>query len=308
MKKTLLAAALTLGLGIAGGLAYFKLALPSVGRAPELKVEITPERLKRGEYLARHVSACTDCHSQRDWSRYAGPAKPDTDGVGGEKFALPFGELFAPNITPTHLSGWTDGELYRAIVTGVSKDGHPLFPLMPYPRYGKMASEDIYSIIAYLRSLKALPGEAPASHLSFPMNLIVRTIPREADPQPVPQDDISRGKYLLTAAACEDCHTQQVKGAPMPGMALAGGREFDVPSGGKQRSANITPDAATGIGKWTRQQFIDRFRKFKSEPVAAGGQNTIMPWPIYTEMTEADLGAMYDYLKTVPAVNNAVKN
>ena len=68
----------------------------------------------------------------------------------------------------------------------------------------------------------------------------------------------------------------------MPGMALAGGRQFDLPGGGTELSANITPDPTTGIGKWTRQQFIDRFRKAKSDPLKAGAKNTLMPWAIYT--------------------------
>ena len=48
------------------GIGYVKAALPNVGEAPELTVDVTPELLARGEYLANNVTVCMDCHSQRD--------------------------------------------------------------------------------------------------------------------------------------------------------------------------------------------------------------------------------------------------
>ena len=59
---------------------------PKVSAAPELEVEITPERLERGEYLATAVMGCLECHAQRDWSRLAGPVYPHSIGIGGDKF------------------------------------------------------------------------------------------------------------------------------------------------------------------------------------------------------------------------------
>lgn len=270
---------------------YFLLTFPKVGAPPDLHVEATPQRLARGEYLVKSVCACLDCHSERDWSKFAGPVKPGTEGCGGEAFPLPFGTLYAPNIT--QLSDWTDGELYRAIAEGVAKDGRALFPLMPYPRYGKMASEDLYSIIAYLRTLKPIPKTVPATKLDFPMNLIVRTMPHKAEPMP---DAPNNGSYLVNAAACADCHTPQDKGAPIPGKDFAGGFEFKLPDGTTVRSANLTPDP-TGLGTWDVKRFIDRFRVMKGPP-------TIMPWACYEGLTDADLAAIYLYLRTEPPVRN----
>lgn len=65
---------------------YIKSAFPKVSPAPDLKVEVTPERVKRGEYLANHVTVCMDCHSTRDWSKFSGPITPGTEGKGGEEF------------------------------------------------------------------------------------------------------------------------------------------------------------------------------------------------------------------------------
>ena len=76
----------------------------------------------------------------------------------------------SPNITPFRLKDWTDAEIYRAITSGVSKDGHPLFPIMPYPAYGTLDSEDIYSVIAYIRSIPSIDYAPSRSNPSFPMN------------------------------------------------------------------------------------------------------------------------------------------
>src|SRR6185312_640012 len=120
---------------VAGLLTYVKAALPKIAPAPDMKITATPEMVKRGWYLANRVCLCVDCHSERDFSKFGGPLVPTTIGQGGEifdqKYGFP-GSFIPKNITPYHLGNWTDGEIYRAITTGVSKDGRALFPLMPY--------------------------------------------------------------------------------------------------------------------------------------------------------------------------------
>lgn len=76
-----------------------------------------------------------------------------------------------------HLGSWSDGEIYRAIAEGVNREGRPMFPMMPFLAIGKLDKEDVLSIIAYLRSLRPAGAEQPANSLSFPFNLIARTIP-----------------------------------------------------------------------------------------------------------------------------------
>lgn len=105
-------------------LIYVKTMLPSVGNPPDIKVELSSENIERGKYLANHVMVCMDCHSTRDWSLFSGPPVAGTEGKGGEMFdqKLGFpGKYVAKNITPFHLGEWTDGEIFRAITTGVSK-------------------------------------------------------------------------------------------------------------------------------------------------------------------------------------------
>jgi mono/diheme cytochrome c family protein len=304
-------------IAVGGLLAFFSLKYPNAGPIPTLKVEATPARLERGEYLANHVAVCIDCHSARDWQLVSGPIIPGTEGRGGERFdeSMGFpGTIFARNITPAGIGDWTDGELYHAITTGVSKDGRALFPLMPYKAYNNLSVEDILSIIAYVRSLKQVENRVPETRLNFPLNFIVKTIPEKHTPAPEPNKNnaFEYGKYLVNAASCIECHTQAVKGERVKGMEFAGGREFPFPNG-IVRTANITPDEETGIGLWTKDVFISRFKAFADS--ASQRQNadsakyyTIMPWTMYAGMTNEDLGAVYEYLRTVPLVKNQVEH
>jgi mono/diheme cytochrome c family protein len=296
-------------------LSYVKFALPSVGEAPDLKVDITPARVERGKYLANHVTICIDCHSKRDWTQFGGPLDPATVGSGGEKFdkSIGFpGEVYVPNITPFHLKVWTDGELFRAITTGVKRDGSAIFPIMPYGSYGKMDKEDIYSIIAYIRTLSEQKTEQPERKLDFPLNFIVNTMPSKADSKAIPseKDQWAYGAYLVNASACKDCHTKAENGTPIEGMEFAGGNEYTLPTG-KVYSANITSDTETGIGKWTKEQFVARFKmyadsSYKPAKVGAKDFQTIMPWLMYKGMKSSDLEAMYAYLKTIKPIRNQV--
>ena len=186
---------------------------------------------------------------------------------------------------------------------------------MPYTNYRQLDKEDIYDIIAYLRTLEPIENDVPESSSNFPMNFIINTIPAapEFTSKPDPSNKIEFGKYLVTAASCSDCHTPMDKGAVIPGMTFAGGMEFPLPTGGIATSANITPDINTGIGSWTEEAFIARFKQFQdstntinSSSVTPGDFNTEMPWRFYSNMSEEELSAIYAYLKTQVPVENQI--
>jgi len=296
---------------VAGGLTYLYAKYPDVpAPSATFTIDSTPERIERGRYLANHVTVCMDCHTERDFSRSAGPIRQDRFGAGGEKFdnfnaGVP-GTLYAKNITPAALGNWTDGELLRAVAEGVSKDGTPLFPMMPYPTYGRMAEDDVMAILAYVRSLAPIESHVPDRALDVPMNFIVRTIPGAANfgTRPSPSDRVAYGEYLVHAASCSECHTPMEQGVPVPGMAFAGGVQFRDPElGYRVRTANITPDADTGIGAWTEEEFINKFKGFEvpDDRVLTEDerrQGTAMPWRMYAGMTREDLGAIYAFLRT----------
>lgn len=316
MKKIALLIVLVIILLGTGFLFYLKFLLPDVGVAPEMKVELAKERIERGEYLANHVSVCIDCHSQRDWSRFSGPPKEGTFGMGGDVFDQKFGfpgVYYAKNITPVGIGRYTDGELFRVITTGVSKEGRALFPVMPFHYYGQMDEEDIKSIIAYIRTLKPIQNKVPESKSDFPMNFIINTLPQKANftKRPDPSDQLNYGKYLANAASCIDCHTMVDKGKLVAGTEFGGGREFPFPDGSIVRSANISSDEETGIGGWDEDTFVSIFQAHSDSATLhtklnPGDFNSIMPWTMYGKMKEDDLKAIFAYLKTVPAIKNEV--
>lgn len=316
LKKVLLSACLILVLAASIGLGYIFIAFPSVDAASDIKISTDDALLERGAYLANHVAVCMDCHSERDWSKFAGPLIPGTEGMGGEVFdetmGLP-GKFYARNITPYNLAHWTDGEIYRLITTGVTKENKPIFPIMPYRSYSKMVPEDVHAIIAYLRSLPSIEYTPPASKINFPMNIIVKTIPQNAEPMQIKanSDIIEKGKYLTTIAGCGDCHTPQDKGEAIAKLYMAGGFEFRFPKGGTVRSANITPDPHTGIGNWTSEEFVNRFKSYNDPEYSPNmapdnTYNTVMPWLMYKDMKTEDLEAIFAYLQTLKPVDNVV--
>jgi mono/diheme cytochrome c family protein len=294
--------------GISATIGWRPFLGPKTRPVTDRRFEATPERLARGTYLAEHVAACIDCHTPFD---AAGSSAGNGKEKGsGQPFPLPGfpGSLVASNITPDQETGigkWTDDEIARAIREGVDRDGHTIFPLMPYSFFRSISDEDVASIVVYLRALPPVRHPLPPSVVNFPVKYLVRNAP-----QPITEPShsdlstlLSRGEYLAQIAACADCHTPLKRGQLDQRMRFAGGQVFDEP-GGKVTSANITPDA-TGIGAYTEDTFL---KALHSGYVGTRQLNTLMPWQFYTGMTDDDLKAIYAYLKTIPPVAHKVSN
>jgi mono/diheme cytochrome c family protein len=273
------------------------------------RFEVTPERQRRGAYLAEHVAGCTGCHTPSEDGLNGPEILPAKKG-SGQIFRIPGlpGTLVAPNITPDPESGigtWTDDQLARAIREGISHDGHTLFPIMPYSHFRRMSDEDLASVVVYLRSLPPLRSTLPPTNIDFPVKYLVRSVP-----QPVTEvvhadlsTPVSRGKYLVDMSACAACHTVTKRGQPLAGMEFAGGDIFELPTA-KVASTNITPDP-TGIGNYTEETFI---KVMRTGYVGTRQLNTMMPWQFYSGQTDEDLKAIYAYLKTLPPVSHHVDN
>ena len=299
----------------AGGFIYLQAAFPKVSPAPDLKVEATPERLERGKYLANGFAGCIDCHSDRDFTKFSGPVVPGTEGKGGSDYGEGAGFVPAANITAdkeTGIGSWTDGEIFRSITAGVDKEGNFLAPMMPYSEFIKIDREDIYAIIAYIKTLPPIKYKVPDRKLKFPLNIIFRTIPKDPEKLgklPLVTDRIKTGEYY--GVSCRFCHSPSEKGEFFPDKLFSGGVEFPMPDGTIIRSANLTPDPETGIGKWTKEQFLQKFRStidHANLDPKVRGYNTPMIWnQIAKTCTEEDLGAIYDYIMTQKPVTNKVE-
>lgn len=282
--------------------------------APEVTVEKTPERVARGQYLFKHTMDCAGCHTPYDPKTFA----PDMTrfGAGGNVMGPEFGapaKVYTSNLTPdpkTGLGAWTDGEILRALREGVSRDGRPLMPMMPYANYHELSDDDAHALVAYMRSLKPVENRVPANEVGFPLNMLANTFPRKLDgPVPAPASDpLSRGRYLVKMAGCADCHSPMGATGPDMSRAFAGGSVFKGEGLGADGKGivipNITPDKETGIGGWTDAQVAAAIR-FGQRPDG----KTLRPpmlWQNYNGIGDTDLRAMVTYLRSVPAIRNEV--
>jgi mono/diheme cytochrome c family protein len=128
---------------------HYDEALPPNWGPPVGRIEAPPktDTVAYGGYLAGPVARCMDCHTQRR------QGEPVRLGAGGKEFHGPWGISASADLTPSGLGDWSDAEIERAIRTGISRDGHKLFPPMPFAAYRNMAADDMSALIAYLRSL-----------------------------------------------------------------------------------------------------------------------------------------------------------
>lgn len=155
--------------------------------------------------------------------------------------------------------------------------------------------------------------------------------PAEADTAPA-MTQVDRGRYIVNAGGCHDCHTPHIMGpnGPEPDMSrmLSGhpeGMKVDKPPTldgpwvaaaagtmtawagpwGISYTANLTPDQNTGLGIWTEDMFIRAIREGKhmgtSRPILPP-----MPWPAFKNYSDEDLKAIFAYLKSIPPVTNHV--
>ena len=138
---------------------------------------------------------------------------------------------------------------------------------------------------------------------------------------------VERGRYLVSIAACHDCHSPKIdaQATPDPKRLLSGRPIETMPPvqgvneirasldltawagpWGNSYAANLTPDRETGLGaRYTEASFIKTIRT----GVKPEGENLSppMPWPVYRNMTDEDLKAIFAYLQTLPAVKNVVR-
>ena len=179
------------------------------------------------------------------------------------------------------------------------------------------------------------PSRIPPVALALVLALVACPAAAGAAAAPAPASDatVARGSYLVKIMGCNDCHTpfKMTAQGPAPDMTrmLSGHPQEMVitaapkPAGGPwiasiaatntawagpwgvSFTANLTPDAETGLGKWTADTFVSAIRNGKHE---GQGRPILppMPWPMYRNATDEDLHAVFAYLQTIPAIKNRV--
>ena len=255
--------------------------------------------VERGEYLVRGPMGCGNCHTP------TGPDGPEMDKefTGTLIWDGPDFTAWSANITPAgEIAGWSDAELARAIREGIRPDGSLIGPPMPFTFYRNLSDTDVAAVVAFLRTLPAIPSDNPKSEYRIPL-------PPAYGPPVGHVADIPRGPtaeygaYLAGPVAhCLECHTPMGPEGPMIETDLGrGGFEFPGPWG-VSVAANIT-SSEDGLANYSD----DQIKRMITEGIDEEGEQLKppMPFPYLAKMTPEDLDAVVAYLRTLPPLPNA---
>jgi len=277
-------------------IAAVALVLPLLAHADDPQVA-------RGAYLAK-AGDCVACHSAPKGKPFA----------GGLPMTTPMGKIYTTNITPdpeTGIGGWTEEDFDRALRRGVSKDGHNLYPAMPYPSYVKVRDDDVAALYAYF-----MKGVAPVhqanrpSDIPFPLNMrwpltfwnmvfLDKTVYRDKDGKDVAWN---RGAYLVQGLGhCGSCHTPrgvafQEKALDESGSAYLTGAALDG-----WFAANLTGEQNVGLGRWSDAELTSFLKTGANAHASAFGSMTDVINHSTQGMNDQDVAAMTAYLKSLPA-------
>jgi mono/diheme cytochrome c family protein len=257
----------------------------------------------KGEYLAR-AGDCVACHSAKGGKAFA----------GGLKMGTPMGAIYSTNITPdpeTGIGNYSLQDFDRAVRLGIAKNGHHLYPAMPYPSYAKITDEDVNALYTFfMRDVPAVkqpnkPNEIPR-YLSARWPLAIwNTVfaPKVGFAVRGDHDaQWNRGAYLVEGLGhCGACHTPrgwaiEEKALDDSSTSYLRGAELDAWS-----APNLRGDERTGLGGWSVED-IDAFLKsgHNDKGVAFGSMldvvNNSTPY-----LTDDDTKAVAVFLKSLPA-------
>ena len=298
MKRTQILILTSVLSGCGGG----HVALPDLS---PLAIGDTTGLVARGEYIVRNVAVCGHCHA-------ADPRNSDGPLSGGMAFSnWRLGTVRASNLTPdsaTGIGAWTDAELVRALRAGEDRDGDVLAPVMPYEWFHGMSDRDAFAVARYLKSRSAVTNAVDNDpNLVYRLARVFVLGPKKGERAPVPPRAATAeyGRYLANhVSLCADCHTPRsgIQAKSDHDRLFAG--STDPPAGFPAKPANLTPDSATGIGRWSEAGFLRTLRTGVNP--RGDSLHAFMPWRELRRMTDDDLRAIYRYLRTVPPIRNEV--
>jgi mono/diheme cytochrome c family protein len=249
-----------------------------------------------GMVLVEGLGSCGFCHGEKP--------VPGSPLSGGQTYADLYGEKIVPNITPAEnaLGTWTNEEFLRYFRTGLIEDDQQLSQI-PHRGMEWMADEDIFAIIAYLRSLPAVTHEE--SHAETLSALDRNTSGffegrREVSgfvPALQKKLPIRYGQYLVEhVAACGRCHNSP-NSLLSSSEFLKGGATIENVAGEKT-VPNITNDPDEGIGHWSEDQIVS-FLQTGSRPKGDKVDSRFCPVGFYRNAPVDDLVRIAKFLKTV---------
>ncbi|HZY38845.1 MAG TPA: hypothetical protein VFE53_19430 [Mucilaginibacter sp.] len=271
----------------------------------DFKAELSHREVERGRVLV--YSICAGCHYNQKAEKFIGNRIEDVPGIAGK--------VYSANLTHSKTNGvtirYTDGQLKYLLKTGVAYDGR----FIGYMLRPNMAESDLNAIVAFLRSddpaLASSDITVGPTHYNLfgkmYMNMHAKPLPYNTTANPPGENEpVALGRYLVDNLGCFHCHSKSLTSLnylypeQSPGY-LAGGTRLKGANGGEITAPNITPDKNTGIGEYTREQFI------KAVKDGEGPQMKLAPpMPKFTLLSNAEVSAIYAYLQTIPPANHKI--
>ena len=266
----------------------------------------SPAAVGRGELLFQ--SLCMECHGGAD-GRATGKHLAEVPAF--------FGTFYSANLAHPErgVAQRTDAELARTLRTGVLPGGQYSLIMSLFQSLG---DEDIAALVGYLRSNppalrpggKLQPRSEPtlAAELLMAMTGIGVDVEGGLERIPVPKREpsVEYGRYMATIMDCVGCHTDSMETNAeklVNPEAFAGGSELTDPTGVAIYSKNITMDEATGIGRFS----LEDFERVLTRGVRPDGYLVRKPMPLFSRFERVEVEALYRFLKSRPKVQKANK-
>ncbi len=262
--------------------------------------------MSQGEYLAR-LGNCVACHTVEGGAPFA----------GGLKMKVPMlGHIYTTNITPdpeTGIGDYTLEDFDAAMREGVAKDGHNLYPAMPYPSYAKMTEEDIAALYDYFMNevepvrQPNLPNEIEGlKSARWPVSIwnMLHLDDDAYEPDQERSEQWNRGAYLVQGLGhCGACHTPrgmmlQEKGLDESSSDFLAGAELD-----HWYASSLKGEVNSGLGRWTEDDLVEYMKTGKNRFGKAVGTMVEVVNNSTSHMSDDDLKAMAVYLKSLRAGN-----
>jgi alcohol dehydrogenase (quinone), cytochrome c subunit len=299
-RRSLLFAGLVL-LG-AGGI-FACLVLASVHESPLRTSGSVGPSQSGDEYLAR-AADCVACHSIPGGKAFA----------GGLKMGTPLGAIYSTNITPdpeTGIGRYSLAEFDLAVRQGIAKDGHRLYPAMPYPSYAKLTDADITALYRFFTTQVPpvhqanVKSEIPTI-LSFrwPLAFWNFFFAPSGSYVAKPEHDAAwnRGAYLVQGSGhCGACHTPrgiglQEKALDDSSTRFLAGAELDA-----WYAPSLRRDMWTGLGAWSKKDIGEFLKHGHNRVGTAFGSMVDVINNSTSYMSDDDVDAVASYLESLPA-------
>ena len=267
---------------------------------PNIHASTDSAVIARGKHLVYSSAHCIDCHQRANADSLIALGQ-EVPLSGGVLFDLPLGKIYSKNITPdkeTGIGKYTDVEIARALRYGVHPDGTVVYDFMPFHN---TSDEDLTAMISYLRAQRPVHNAVPDHQLNLMGNAVKAFLVKPAGPvgevprAVTPDTTAVYGRYIaMHLAECNGCHTKRDMAGAVIGEPFGGGNNIEG-----FITPNLTPDPTGRIYKWTKNDFITRFRKGKLIP------GSPMPWRSFGRMTDEELTALYNFLRSLKPVHDA---